>query len=343
MKFGERLRSRFWRMRVDDEVDAEFEFHVEMRVRELVAQGVQPDEARRAAVARFGNIVRVNAICRAIGKQRENDMRRTEYLSELKQDAAFACRQLLRNPGFSAIAIFTLALGIGGTTAIFSAVRSVVLEPLPFSNPDRIVAIYEEIRGNRNSLSAGNFADAVEPVGAFSAVTALQYSSFNLSSDESDERITGARATAGFFEVFDIPAERGRVFTRDEDQPGREHVVVLSHSLWARRFGGDPSIVGRSVTMNGQGYDVIGVMPARFSYVANSEELWVPIAFTPERRTMHDEHYLISFGRLRPGVSAATAVDEMQAIAMRLRLAYPREAADLSFTTIGALENLIGT
>ena len=342
MKFGERLRSRFWRMRVDDEVDAELEFHVEMRARELVAAGVDRDEAHRIAVRRFGNIGRVNATCRAIGKQREKDMRRTEYLSELRQDLTFACRQLLHNPGFSAVAVLTLALGIGGTTAIFSAVRSVVLRPLPFSNPERIVLVFEQLGGNRSSVSAGNFVDGVEPVTAFSAVTAIQYSSFNLAGAGDTERIIGARVAAGFFGVFDLPAERGRVFTKDEDQPGRDQVVVLSHRLWTRRFGSDPAIVGRQLTLNGRTHDVIGVMPARFDYTADGEELWVPIAFTPERRATHDEHYLTVFGRLRPEASVAMAVDEMQNHALRLRHALPREDGDLSFSTIGALENLVG-
>jgi putative ABC transport system permease protein len=342
MKFGDRLRSRFWRLRVDDEVDAEFEFHVEMRVRELVAGGMDREEARRTAIARFGNIGRVNATCRAIGRQRESDMRRTEYFSEMKQDVAFACRQILRSPGFSAIAILTLALGIGGTTAIFSAVRSVVLRPLPFSNPERIVVVNEELRGNRSSASAGNFVDGIEPVDAFSAVTAVQYSNISLSGDGDAERVVGARATAGFFGVFDIPAELGRVFTKEEDQPGREQVVVLSHRLWARRFGSDPSIVGRQITLNGRPHDVIGVMPARFDFTADGEELWLPIAFTPERRAMHDEHYLTVYGRLRAGVTAAMAIEQMQARALPLRQAYPRQNVDLSFTAVGALENLIG-
>jgi putative ABC transport system permease protein len=342
MTFGQRLRSRFWRMRVDEEVDAEFDFHVEMRVRELVARGMTPEEARRAAIHRFGNIDRVNAVCRAIGRQRENDMRRTEYLSELKQDVSFACRQLLRSPGFTAVAVLTLALGIGGTTAIFSAVRSVVLRPLPFTHPERILSIYELYRGNPGNVSAGNYVDGIEPVAGLEATTAVQYSSFNISGEGDAERIIGARATAGFFRVFDIPAERGRVFTADEDQPGREQVVVLSHRLWTRRFGGDPSIVGRQITLNGRPYDVLGVMPARFTYTSTSEELWVPIAFTPERRAMHDEHYLQIYGRLREGTTAAAALNEMQSRAVEIRKAFPRETQELSFTTVGALDDLVG-
>jgi len=342
MKFGQRLRSRFWRARVEDEVDAELAFHVEMRARELVERGMHPAEAREAAVRRFGNITQVNVTCRAIGRRRDHEMRRTEYFSELTQDVTFACRQLLRSPGFTAVAVLTLALGIGATTAIFSAVQSVVLRPLPFPQPDRLVSIYEQLRNNRSNVSAGNFVDGIEPVGAFSVVAAEQFSSFNLSDAGDTERMIGGRVTAGFFDVFNLPAAHGRVFTKEEDQPGREQVVVLSHRLWTRRFGSDPGAVGRRITLNERPYDIIGVMPAEFDYTADSEELWVPIAFTAQRKATHDEHYLQVYGRLKPDATTEQALHELHANAQRLRVAFPRDAAELDFTTVSALDDLVG-
>jgi putative ABC transport system permease protein len=342
MKFGQRLRSRFWRARVEDEVDAELAFHVEMRARELVAQGMHPTEAREAAVRRFGDITQVNATCRAIGKRRDHEMRRTEYFSELTQDITFACRQLASSPGFTVVAVLTLALGIGATTAIFSAVQSVVLRPLPFPQPDRLVSVYENVRNNRGNVSAGNFVDGIEPVGAFSAVAAEQFSSFNLSDTGDTERVIGGRVTAAFFDVFNLPAAHGRVFTNEEDQPGREQVVVLSHGLWARRFGSDPAVVGRRITLNERSYDIIGVMPAQFDYAANQEELWVPIAFTAERKATHDEHYLQIYARLKPQATLEHALSELSANAQRLRVAFPRDAAELDFTTVSVLEDLVG-
>jgi len=342
MKFGQRLRSRFWRARVEDEVDTEFSFHVEMRTRELVEQGMPPAEAREAAIRRFGDINRVNATCRALGKQRDDNMRRTEYFSELTQDVTFACRQLLKSPGFTTVSVLTLALGIGATTAIFSAVQSVVLRPLPVPHPDRLVSVYEFVRNNRNNVSAGNFVDGIEPVTAFSAAAAEQFSSFNLTDGNDTERLIGGRVTAGYFNVFNLPPAHGRVFTAEEDQPGREQVAVLSHRLWTRRFGGDPAAVGRRISLNGRAYDIIGVMPAAFTYTANSEELWVPIAFTAERKTMHDEHYLQIYARLKPGATNEQALGELRANAQRLRGAFPREAAELDFTTVSALDDLVG-
>ena len=294
---------RFWRPAVDDEVDAEFDFHVEMRR----ASSSPPDgcgAASEAAIRRFGDIRGVNAACRTIGRRRDADMRRTEYRSERGQDGRFACRQLLATPGFTFVAVATLALGIGATTAIFSAVHAVVLKPLPFPEPRQVFAVYESWRGGRGNVSAGNYVDAIAAASSFSGTTAIQYSSFNVGDGVDAERVIGARATPGFFTVFPMPPALGRVYTADEDQPGREQVVVLSHRLWVRRFHADRGIVGRQIQLSGKPYDVIGVMPPAYDFTETTEQLWVPIAFTPERKATHDEHYLQSYARLRPGRSS---------------------------------------
>ena len=225
MKFGERLRSSLWKPRVEDEVDDELAFHVEMRTREYMARGMSARDARNLALSRFGDINRVTHTCRDIGRLRDRDVRRTEYVSELVQDATFAIRQMLKNPGFTAVAVVTLALGIGATTAIFSAVTAVVLKPLPFPHPEHLLAVYEDTNNGRGNVSAGNYVDGIEPVQAFESVTAVQYSSFNLSDTGQPERVLGARTSWGFFQVFSMAAAMGRVFARDDDQPGREQVV----------------------------------------------------------------------------------------------------------------------
>jgi putative ABC transport system permease protein len=269
-------------------------------------------------------------------------MLRTEYLTELMQDLTFACRQLAAHSGFTLVAVLTLALGIGATTAIFSAVESVVLRPLPFPHPDKLVAVYEDYQGRAGNVSAGNFVDGVEPVRAFSAATAVQYSNFNLVESGDPERVVGARVTAGFFGVFPMTPAFGRVFTREEDQPGRDQVVVLSHRIWTRRFGSNPSVLGRHVRLNDRPYEVIGVMPAAFDYTATSEEFWVPIAFTAERRATHDEHYLQIYGRLRADATAEQARAEMSQRAEQLRVAFPRDNPTLAFLAVPALQDLVG-
>ena len=188
-------------------------------------------------------------------------MHQGEYFSELAQDVTYASRQLWKSPGFSIVAILTLALGIGATTAIFSAVHAVVLRPLAVPDPDRIVAVYEFWRGNHGSVSAGNFVDGVAMASSFSQRAAVQYSSFNVGDTADTERVIGARTTAGFFGVFSTPPALGRTYAAAEDQPGREQVVVLSHRLWTRRFGSDPSVVGRQIRLSGRSYEVIGIMP----------------------------------------------------------------------------------
>ena len=343
MTFGRRLRSRFWRPRVEEEVDAELAFHVDMRTRELVARGMDPRAARDEAVKRFGDIRRVNAACRDIGRQRDRDMRRTEFMSELRQDVTFACRQLIKSPGFAAVGILTLALGIGATTAIFSAVHAVVLRPLPVPDVGRVFVVYSTWRQfDRGRMSAGNYVDAVANLPSFSSSTAVQYSSFNIGDREDAERVIGARTTAGFFDVFATAPARGRAYTADEDQPGREQVAVLSHRLWARRFGSDASIVGREIRLSGRAYEVIGVMPASFDYTAQSEELWVPIAFTPERRGMHDEHFLQVFARLKAGATREQAGAELERAAADVRERFPKENKERAFAVYPLTGEVVG-
>ncbi len=342
MTFGRRLRSRVWRGTVDDEVDAELEFHVEMRARELEAQGISPAAAREAAVRRFGDINRVNATCRSIGKQRDRGMRRTEYLTELTQDLTFAVRQLLHHPGFTIVALVTLSLGIGATAAIFSAVQAVVLRPLPVPEPSRIIAVYTAFPQGRGSVSAGNYVDGIEPVSSFAATAAIRYSSFNLADSAEAERIIGARVTAGFFEVFGVAPALGRVFTQDEDRPGGPNVVVLSHRLWTRRFGGNPAVLGSQVRLGGQQHEVIGVMPQAFDFTAQTEELWVPMAFTAERRAMHDEHQYQIYGRLAAGATPERALAELHRNAEGIRVRFPKEAAELDFAVSTVMDELVG-
>ena len=340
--------SRFYKWpwkppRVADEVDDELALHVEMRTREFIERGMGPLEARREAERRLGDVHRVRAACRAIAEGRDRDMRRAEYFSELRQDVGFAWRQLLRNPGFTLVALLTLALGIGGTTAIFSAVYAVVLKPLPLRDPARLLFVGETFQGMPSAMSAGNYTDANAGVTTFeNGLAAEQFSSFNLSEGGTPERVIGARVTANFFDVIGSTPAIGRVFRPDEDRPGSEGVAILSHRLWTRRFGTHASVVGRDIRMNGSKYTVVGVMPASFDLTSDSEELWVPIAFTPERKAMHDEHYLTVYGRLKEGASPQQALGELRAVAMRLRKEIPRDAAELTFAIVPFIDQFVG-
>jgi predicted permease len=267
----------------------------------------------------------------------------SHYFSELGQDTAFAGRQLVQNPGFTLVALLTLALGIGGTTAIFSAVHAVVLKPLPLRDPARLFFVGETYQGSPSSMSAGNYTDANAGVTTFEkGLAAQQFSSFNLSESGTPERVVGSRVTSNYFDVMGSGPAIGRTFRPDEDRPGSENVVVLSHRLWTRRFGATPDVVGRELRMNGIPYTIAGVMPQSFDLRNDSVELWVPIAFTPERKAMHDEHYLSVYGRLKAGATMAQALAELQSVATRLQREFPKDASNLKFSMVPFVDEFVG-
>jgi putative ABC transport system permease protein len=317
--FGRQLRSLIWKASVAEEVDAEFAFHVEMRTREYIARGLDPELARAKAIGRFGDIQKVNNTCRRIGEGRERDMRRAEWFHEFAQDARYALRQLARMPGFTAVAALTLAIGIGATTAIFSIVHAVVLRPLPYHEPERLVRVYSSRRGADGSTAAANFVRWRERARSFSHLVPVEFRNFTLVTDDRPaEQLTGARVSADFFPALGTQLLLGRSFSTDEDEPGRANVVVLNERFWRSRFNADSTIVGRAVRLNGIEHVVIGVAPASADVMSSDASAWVPIAFTAEERADSRKGYLDVFARLAPGVSMAQAQSEMSAIAKRL-------------------------
>jgi putative ABC transport system permease protein len=269
-------------------------------------------------------------------------MRRALYLGELAQDVAFTWRQLKKNPGFTAVAVFTLALGIGGTTAIFSLLNAVVLHPLPLRESDRLLVVGETFQGLLSGMSVGNYVDAAAATPSLEGLAARNAASFNLSDGLTPERIVAAKVTSNFFDVMGARPEIGRTFAVDEDRPGNDRVTVLSHRLWMRRFGGSTAVVGGEIRMNGVNYLVAGVMPASFDLTADSEELWTPIAFTPAQRVLHDEHYLEVFGRLKPGASREQLGAELGAVAVRNRHDFPKDCTDLTYAIHPFRDDFVG-
>jgi len=333
----------FWRPRVPDEVDEELAFHAEMRARELIAAGMDPADARREAQRRLDGLGRTRRSLHALGADRNQHMARMQYAGELRQDIVFTLRQLVKNPGFAAIAILTLALGIGATTAIFSAVYAVVLQPLPLRDPSRLLLVGEIWEGRPQVMSVGNYVDTNAAVPDFdNGLAAVNYANYNLADETAPERVVGARVTFNYFDVMGVRPMLGRTFSADEDRPGNDHVVVLSHRLWTRRFGGGASAVGRPLRMNGVTYEIVGVMPEWFDLSIVSEELWTPIAFTDAQRAMHDEHYLAVYGRLKPGVSRQQAQGRLDAVAARLRHDFPKDDETVSFGMVPFVEQFVG-
>ncbi|HEX6899972.1 MAG TPA: ABC transporter permease [Thermoanaerobaculia bacterium] len=309
---------------VKQDLDDEIAFHVEMRTQDLIDEGMAPHAAREEALRLFGNMAGIRRQCEEIGRRRERGRHWSEVASELRQDALFALRQLRKAPAFSIVAVFTLALGIGATTAIFSLLHAVVLRPFPFPQPERIVYLWSIDRGDdHRSVAPGNFVTFRRDAKSFERLATYTGASFNLSGDGPPERVVGARVSAGYFDVFGVKPALGRVFAEAEDRPGSEQVVVLSERLWRERFGADPAVIGRSIRMNGKPYEVTGVMPASFRLRSTEPWLWTPIALSAEDETNYGYSYLHVLGRLKPGVTPEAAQAEVAGIARRLETIAP--------------------
>jgi predicted permease len=222
-------------------------------------------------------------------------------------------------PGFTVVSALTLAVGIGATTAIFSIVNAVVLRPLPFPDPDRLVRVYSSRRGTEGSASAANFVAWRERARSFSQLVPVEYRNFTLlTGDRPAEQVTGERVSADFLPALGVGMRLGRPFSREDDQPGHDNVVILDERFWKSRFSGDSGIIGRSVRLNAVEHVVIGVVAPTVDVMAADANVWVPIAFTAEERADSRKGYLDVFARLAPGVSLAQAQSEMSAIAKRL-------------------------
>lgn len=302
------------------------DFHLAMLARDLMRRGVPEAEARRLAAARFNNLPHIAAECRRIGQETERTVRRTLYLQEFLDDIRFTARQLVKAPGFTVIVVLTLALGIGATTVIFSAVDAVLLRRFAFAHPERAVFVNEHFMGQDGNVSAGNYVDWAAATRSFSALTAEGFQSFNLTTPEAPERVLGGAVTANFFPAFGVAPLRGRVFTAAEDQPGNDDVLIISEGLWRSHYGADPGVIGRTVRLDGQARTVIGIMPASFDPTVSGEQLWIPAAFTPARRAQHDEHFLTVVGMLRPGVTMAQAQREMDGVVRLVHQRFPNDA-----------------
>lgn len=250
----------------------------------------------------------------------------------LLQDLRYAVRMLLKNPGVTIIGVIALALGIGANAAIFSVVNAVLLRPLPYDQPERLVVLKENKvpQFPEFSVSPGNFLDWQKQNTVFEKLVAINGAAYNLVIGDEPERLVGARVSAGTFEMLKVVPSLGRTFLEEEDQPGHEGVVILSDGLWRRRFGADPNIAGQPVTLSGNAYTVIGVMPAAFRFPDNETELWTPIAFTARQAQQHGSHFLSAIGRLKPGVTIEQANEELVAIAGRLAEQYPGSNAGWS-------------
>jgi putative ABC transport system permease protein len=324
-----RLRTLFWKIPVEQEVDEEIAHHLEMQTRRYIDAGMEPAAARAEALRRFGDPEKARDECRVIGHRMEVEMRRAELRHELRQDAGFALRLLRHNPLFTTIALITLAVGIGANTAIFSVVKAVLLQPLPYRHAERVVVIwnrYEKTDLKRAAIAPAEFADILEQKRAFDGVAALTDQPASLIGLGEPEQLMAYAVSPNLFELLGAAPQLGRGFMAQDGKEGAEKVVLLSHELWLRRFGGDTTAVGRAVHVGGQLRTVIGVMPAgvRFpeapvGFLRERADLWFPYGWEQARSESRGNQYLGMVARIRPGAGIEQARADLDAIAARFR------------------------
>lgn len=261
---------------------------------------------------------------------------------EMIQDLRFGARTLRNQPGFTLIAVLTLALGIGANTAIFSVVNAVLLAPLPFAEPERIVRLYGVFsQGNQASTSPPDFLDYRAQNQSFAEFAALRPGSYNLTGQTEPERITGAAVTSNFFRALGVQPLRGRTFTPEEAQGGQAQEVLISEGLWQRRFGAATNIIGQSLLLDGQPHTIIGVL-ANDARMPDTAEVWKPLTFEGENMQVRRFHFLRCFGRLKPGVTIAQAQADLDAIAVALEKQYPDSNTTWRLRMVPLREELLG-
>jgi putative ABC transport system permease protein len=328
---------RLDRGRAEAELDEEIRAHLEFEKEQNIESGMSPEEARYAALRAFGNVT--------LSKEDSRTMWGLRQLETLWQDARFGARTLAKNPGFTAVAVVALALGIGANTAIFSVVNTILLRPLPYKDPDRLVMVWEKGAADGfpiNSTSAANFIDWRDQNQVFEGVAVMGRASFNLTGVGEPLRVDGRRVSANLFRLLGVEPQLGRAFLPEEDAPGASRVVILSHGLWQRRFGSDPGVVGKPLAMSGRSYTVVGVTPPQFEFPSRQDELWVPIAFSPQEAANRGNNSYEVLGRMKPGVSLEQARSEMNTIAARLKQQYPDVVKSNASVVVSLHEQVVG-
>jgi putative ABC transport system permease protein len=318
MRWMDKLRLRLWslfrRSRVERELDLELRLHLEQQIEENLARGMNPEEARHSARRTVGGLEQIKEECR--------DARGTASWEQLKQDISFGVRLLLKNRTFSCMALATMALGIGSTTAVFSLVDGVLIRPLPFPRPDRL--FYVDDAGMRGPFDALRANSRLADYAAH-----LDVRAFNTTGRDWPERVKGCEVSANFFQVLGAIPLFGRTFATGEDRPGKLRVVVLSHSFWVQRYAARRDVIGQALTLDEVAYEIIGVMPPVFQYPTTAASFWVPMRLDPRAI---GEYWgtggLSVFARLRDRVQPEAARSELRTWITRIRVMFPWRMPD---------------
>ncbi|MGE0438860.1 MAG: ABC transporter permease [Gemmatimonadales bacterium] len=332
----------------EGDVDKEIALHLELRAREFMAQGMTPEAARAAALEAFGDRPAIEAQVRHIHRDTRSDRRRREWFGELRHDLRVAVRMLRRSPGFAIAALLTLALGIGANTAIFSVLRSVVLRPLPYPAPAELVQVWADHtalgRAEPEWLTPPDFVDQQRDNRTFAAMAAYQGWGPDLTGIGDPVSLNGLMVSGDYFAILGATAALGRLIVPGDDVPGAPPVVVLSHGLWQQRFGGDPGVVGRTITLSGAPWTVVGVLSPGFRAPIQgvAPELFRGLPLSATSPCGRGCVVLRAIGRLRPGVTVASAQADLATIAARLAREYPRSNDKVGAWLVPLHEQLTG-
>jgi putative ABC transport system permease protein len=327
----------FRRKRKQSDFTAEIEAHLELEMERLKEQGLSEEEARVAARRAFGNVTQA--------QERFYESGRWLWWDHLAQDLRFGVRTLRRNPGFAAVAVVVLALGIGANTAIFSVVNGVLLRPLPYKDPGRLVqlwATYANWKPSRIVLSPADFFDIVDENRVFEEASIYRPGEMNLSGGREPVRVWSARVSTNLLRLLGVRPSLGRGFLPDEGRPGKGQVAILSHGLWESRFGADRAILGKAVTLDTNPYVVVGVMPPSFAFPSATTDVWVPFVPTADELRSHGIQEAFAIARLKRAVRLEQAQAEMDAIAARLANAYPKTNKGRGFRLVPLQEEIVG-
>ena len=320
-----RWYQRFFRRGLTEKrLDAELRFHLDQQIADYVAAGMTPEEARRRARLEFGGLDQVKEECRDVGTAR--------FMEALLQDVRYGFRMLRKNPGFTAVAVITLALGIGASTAIFSVVESVLWRPLPFPHSEHLVAVWSvnlKQTWNGGSVSVPDYLDWRSQNTVFDRLAAFAWGrNYTLTGNGPAERVRAMGVSANFFDTLQVVPFVGRSFGPEEEHAGQSRVAVLGHALWAERFHSDPTLLGKTITLNGEPYTVVGVCPSSFHLGFSSDpDLYIPLALDAVTAKRADREFPV-FGRLKRGVDVAQVRTEMTSIVQRLAREYPKDDGD---------------
>ena len=322
-----RVRAVFVAGRLDSEFKSELDEHLTLAAEDNMRRGLSREEAERVARLRLGGVAQL--------RESHRQEQGLPWLQTTRQDVRYAVRALARNPGFAAVAVVTLGIGIGATTTMFSVLHAVLLRPLPYAEPQRLVEIFETNplkQWTRNVVAPANYADWRRLNTVFTDIAATngtgdrgegQFDAF-LTGNGEPQRVKVLQTTGNLFRVLGAAPLMGRTFTDDETFDGRQRVVILSYGLWRSLLGGDPQVVGRTITLSGRTYEVVGVMPPSFFYPSHDIELWMPVGYKPEVFTKaRRPHWLRTVARLKPGASIEQARADMDRIAVQLEKTYP--------------------